>query len=164
MRRCSDSSFENPRSRKTFPVDDVTLIALFFAMVLPQLLQFSQAIASDLQIPRRRFPRLLLECVQDVDSVCACGDVKRPVRPADADPDLSDARPYGRHRLPVVRVESLLHTTQLEASQSPWVSWKSSQVTPRTAMNTSGLSGIGPDPSIQMFVYSIQRLFRNGSG
>jgi hypothetical protein len=34
---CSDSSFENPRSRKTFPVDGVTL-TLLFAMLVPQLL------------------------------------------------------------------------------------------------------------------------------
>src|SRR5437867_7020694 len=114
MRRCSDSSFENPRSRKTFPVDDVTLIALFFAMVLPQLLQFSQAVATDLQIPGRRFPRLFLERVQDVDSLRACGDVKHPVRPADVDPDLPDARSDGRHRLPFGRVEALLNTPQLE--------------------------------------------------
>src|SRR3954463_8315574 len=128
MRRCSDSSFENPRSRKTFPVDDVTLIALFFAMVLPQLLQFSQAIASDLQIPRRRFPRLLLKGVQDVDSVCACGDVKHPVRPVDVDPNLPDARSDARHGLPIGRGQALLNTPQLETGQSSGEIRKSPQV------------------------------------
>ena len=46
-RRCSDSSFENPRSRKTFPVDGVILTALFFAMLLLQLLYRPKAVATD---------------------------------------------------------------------------------------------------------------------
>src|SRR4030095_1894691 len=126
-RRCSDSSLENPRSRKTSPVDDVTLTALFFAIFLPQLSQCSEALATDLQVPCGGLPRFLLECVQDVDSLCPRRHVEHPMCTADVNPDLSDTRSHGRHGLPIVRVESLLHTAQLETDQSPCESRKSPQ-------------------------------------
>jgi len=87
-------------------------------MVLPQPFQFSTAFATDLPIPGGRFPRLLFECVQDVDCIPARGNVKHPMRPADVDPDLPDARSDSWHRLPIGRVESLLDTAQLETGQS----------------------------------------------
>jgi hypothetical protein len=57
-------------------------------MVLPQLLQFSEALATDLQIPRGRFPRLLRECVQDINSIRSRGDVEHAVCPTDVDSDI----------------------------------------------------------------------------
>jgi hypothetical protein len=48
-------------------VDGVTLIAFFFAMVLPQFPERSEPFATDLEISHRCLLRLLLKRVQDVD-------------------------------------------------------------------------------------------------
>src|SRR4051812_43345505 len=115
--RCSASAVEKPRSRKTFPVDGVTLTALFFAMLLPQCRDGAIPLAANFQIPGRRLLRLLLERVEDVDRLCARRHVEHPVRALDVDPDLTNARSDGRHRLPVVRVQSVLDTPELEPGQ-----------------------------------------------
>jgi hypothetical protein len=51
----------------------------------------------------------------------------------DVNADLPNAGPDRRHRLPVVRVESLLNTAKLEARQAPGVWRKGSEVAARAS-------------------------------
>ena len=46
-------------------------------------------------------------------------------------PDLPNARPNARHRLPIVGVEALLDPAKLEASAAPCIRRKRSEVAPR---------------------------------
>ena len=75
------------------------------------------------------------------------GHVEHPVGAGDVDPDLSDARSHARHRLPIVRVESLLYTAQLETGQSSRESWESPQSRRERPSKISGLSDICPTMS-----------------
>jgi hypothetical protein len=73
-------------------VDGVTLTAFFFAIVLPQLAKCTEPVAADLQIVRTGLARLLLERVQNVDRFGLRRDVEDPVRIANMNSDLTDAR------------------------------------------------------------------------
>ena len=82
---------------------------------------------------RARLLRLLLERVKDVNGVASRRQVEHSVCPGDVNPDLTNARSDRLHRLPVVRIQSLLDAPQLEASQPSGESRKRSKVTPRVA-------------------------------
>src|SRR5215471_9907416 len=106
IRRCSDSSFENPRSRKTFPVEGVTLTAFPFAMLFLQLRYRAKPLAGGPQIVRARLLRLFLECVKDVNRVNPHRQVEHPVFPGGVNPNLTNARSNRLHGLPIVRFKS----------------------------------------------------------
>jgi hypothetical protein len=79
------------------------------------------SLPSQLYITLRRLPAALIEGVQYVHSLRKLRDVQHSVLKRRVDPNLTDARPDHRHRLPVRRIESLLDTPQLKPSESPRV-------------------------------------------
>src|SRR5713101_7242167 len=119
MTRCSASSLEKPRSRNTLPLDGVTFSLLFAGIGPSPVHERAQAILGELQIVSRRFPRALLEGVQDIHGFGKRRDVEDAVFQARMDPDLADAGADRGHRFPVVRIEALLHAPDLEARIPP---------------------------------------------
>jgi hypothetical protein len=102
-------------------------------MVLPQLPKCTEPVAADLQIVRARLSRLLLECVKDVDRLRSRSQVEHSACTGNVNPDLTNARSDRLHRLPVVRIQSLLDAPQLETSQPSCESREFPKVTPRAA-------------------------------
>ena len=122
--RCSASSGEKPRSRKTLPLDRV--IFTFFTEHLalparPLVDQQAQTMPGKIEVIPRCPPRSLLERVQDVDCLGEFRDVEHAVLNAGMNANLLDAGSYARHRLPIVRIELALHPPKLEARNLPRV-------------------------------------------
>jgi len=122
-RRCSASSWRNPTSRNTLPVETVTFSlfatsASHLAACASLADQRSVSLPRELHVRSGRLSGSLLEGVQNVHDVRELGDVQDPVLQRCVDPDLPDARSHNRHGLPVERVQSLLDTPKLKARQS----------------------------------------------
>jgi hypothetical protein len=75
--------------------------------------------------------RPLFEGVENVNALCKARYVEDPVFGARVDSDLLDAGTHSRHPLPIVRLESLLHPSQLKAGASSCLSWKRSKLVER---------------------------------
>jgi len=88
-------------------------------------------------------PRSLLKGVQHINGLRELGDIQDPVLQRGMDPDLSDARPHAGHGFQVDRVQSLLDTSELKASESPDVPRESPNVAPRSAQPLEHLVGHG---------------------
>jgi hypothetical protein len=73
----------------------------------------------------------LLERVEDVNALRKPRHAKHPVFRARVDSDLLDTSAHGRHPLPVVRLESLLHSVELEADTPSRLGWKRSNLVER---------------------------------
>ena len=118
--RCSASSRPNPRSLKTFPLERVILpLAFSMAFSPPMLQQLPISRSRQLDVGTGGLPGALLEGVQYVDALEEPGDVADPVFRFGVDSYLLDTRPYAGHRLPVVGLQPLLDTKELEASYPP---------------------------------------------
>jgi hypothetical protein len=102
-------------------------------MFLPQLRECPKPVAADPVIPGARLLRLLLEGVKDVDRFRSRCQVEHSMLTGDVNPDLTNARSDRLHRLPIVGIQFLLHTPQLEASQPTRESRECPKVTPRAA-------------------------------
>jgi hypothetical protein len=127
MTRCSASSSEKPRSRNTLPLDGVTFSLLLAGIGPSPIHEGAQAILGELQIVFRRLPRALLEGVQHIHGFGKRRDVEDAVFEARLNADLADAGADRRHRFPVVRIEPLLHTSELEARIPPRIGGEGAQ-------------------------------------
>src|SRR5437870_10780162 len=120
--RYSASSGEKPRSRKTSPLDRVTLT--FFTEHLsltPRQLvdQRAQPLPGEIRVVLRRPPRSLLKRVQHVDGLGESRDIEHAVLGAGVNAHLLHAEPYARHWLPVVRLQAALDPPELEPRDPP---------------------------------------------
>ena len=115
--RYSASSEGKPRSWKTFPLERVIFS---FMGHLPSLLFLSTTISdyllqstpAQIDLGGRRFPGLLLEPVQHIDSFGKLRDVEHSVFKAGVDPDLVNSGTYRRHWLPIRWLQPLLDKMQ----------------------------------------------------
>src|ERR1700686_351222 len=114
--RCAASSRENPRSRKTLPLDGVTLTVPFLFM-LPHLHQGSESLASNLPMRGFCLARLLLERMKHVDRFLECRNVKHPVCAFGMNSNLANSPGNRRNRLPGVRIDAFLSPPELKAGQ-----------------------------------------------
>src|SRR5437867_8958278 len=95
--------------------------------------------------------------MKNVDRLRTRRDVKDAVGSGDANSDFSDAWSNRRHRLPVVRIQSLLDAPQLETSQPPRKDRKLPKVTTRVAEQDERLVRHRSGPaSIQVLVCLVQ--------
>src|SRR5438046_3178233 len=102
--RCSASSRVNPRSRKTFPDDFRTRVAIASSSdSSPSGLEPYIAASSHLDVVRTCLPRLLFEGVQNVDRLAELGHVDDPMLDPRVHADLVRPRPDGGQGLPVAR-------------------------------------------------------------
>ena len=119
--RCSASPPEKPTSRKTLPVDRVTLS---FIYVLPFcrfltasiLDQCAETLSRKISIPFGSLFRALFERVQNVDSFRIFRQIEHSMFKARANADFLHADANSDHRLPIIRLKPLLDTTQLKSS------------------------------------------------
>jgi hypothetical protein len=84
--------------------------------------------------------RPLFESVENINALCKARYVEDSVFGARVDSDLLDAGTHSRHPLPIVRLESLLHPSQLKAGASSRLRWKCSNLVERGTSQKSGLS------------------------
>src|SRR5712691_2986022 len=122
--RYSTSSGEKPRSRKTFPLERISLTFFTEHLSLParQLVdQQAQALPGEIEVVLRRASRSLLKRVQDVDGLGESRDIEHAMLRARVNADLLDAEPDARHRLPVVRLQPTLDAPELEPCDLPHV-------------------------------------------
>jgi hypothetical protein len=105
----------------------------------------------------RRFAIPLLECVKDVNALRESRHVEDSVFGARMNPNLLDAGPNGRNPLPVVRLESLLHPSKLEASMSSRPGWKRPDLVKRGPSQKRGLSTRNDYTNIDMSQSSTHR-------
>jgi hypothetical protein len=130
MRRCSASSGENPRSRKTFPVERVifSLIARSPTSLPPVFQELAETLAGQLQVPFRSPLRLLLECVKNVDRLIELRDVEDAMLASRTDPNLANSETDRGHRLPIVRLNPTLNPPELKACHLSRVGWETAQI------------------------------------
>ena len=152
--RCSDSSAEKPTSRKTFPLDGVILVFGFLGMTpLPQFNKRVESLLPSIQVPLSGLLRLLCEGVKNIDAFVERRDVEHPMRTLNLDSDLANAGAHFWHRLPIERVESLLNSSQLKASQTTNRRRERANITSRRSEPDQGLVGhVSIIRFIQVFV------------
>jgi hypothetical protein len=90
-------------------------------------------LASQLYVACGRLPRSLFERVEHIDRLRELGDVQHPMLQRRVDSDFPDARPDGKHGLPIERPQALLETPELKADQSSGVPGESPNIGARTA-------------------------------
>jgi hypothetical protein len=81
-----------------------------------RLEQFSISVPRLLNVSLWCLTSPLFESVEDVNAFRKPRHIEDSVFRASVDPDLLDAGTHGRHPLPIVRLKSLLHSAELEAS------------------------------------------------
>ena len=79
----------------------------------------------------RRFPGLLLEGMENVDTLREFGYIEHSMFESSVDADFLNAGSHCGHRLPVIRFKPLLDTPQLEPRNSARIRGKSFEVAPR---------------------------------
>jgi hypothetical protein len=84
-----------------------------------------------LDVPLWGLPSALFESVEDVNTLCESRQVEDSMFRARVNPDLLDARTHRGYPFPVVRLESLLHSAELEADTSSSLGWKRSDLLER---------------------------------
>jgi hypothetical protein len=62
--------------------------------------------------------------MQHIDAFGERRDIEDSMLAPGSDPNLSNTRPHGSHRFPVVRLQTLLNSTQLEAGDPPGETWE----------------------------------------
>jgi hypothetical protein len=132
IRRCADCSGPKPRSRKTLPLERDTLDLRFATFFSPSFLQeFSISVPRLLDVSFRGLLGAFFEGVEDINTLCEARDVEDPMFGGRVNPNLLDARTHRRYPLPVVRQESLLDPTKLEADTPSSWGWKGSDFVQR---------------------------------
>jgi len=87
-------------------------------------------VTTNLELARGRLPRLLLERVQNVDTLGSRRQIEHAVRATDPNPDFSNAWSDYGHGLPVVRFQALLNASELKAGQTPDQAREGTKITP----------------------------------
>src|SRR5437867_6454 len=130
MRRCSASSGGNPRSRKTFPVERVifSFIVGSPASFPPSLQEFAQTLPCELQVAFRSPLRVLLECVEHVDSLVELCEVDDAMLESRVHANLANAETNRRHGLPVIRLKSTLNPPELKSSHLSRIGGEAAQI------------------------------------
>jgi len=131
--RCSASPAENPRSRKTLPLDRVTFS---FIVILPLsrllatslLEQRTKSVPSEVRFSLWGFSRALFKSVQDIDPFRKLGHVKNSMLKAGVDTDFLNTGTHGAHWFPIIRLQTLLDAAQLKSCNTARVLRKSSKI------------------------------------
>lgn len=90
--------------------------------------QVAEPLACKVHVSLGCLPGTLLERVKHINSVGEPGDVQDSMFQGRMHTDFPDARPDKSHGLPIERLQTLLHSPELEPGQSPSISWERSHV------------------------------------
>jgi hypothetical protein len=131
--RCSASPGANPTSRKTLPLDCVILSFILnllccrtFAASLQD--QRTKPVSSKVRFSFGSFPSSLLESMQNINTFGKLRHIENSMLKPSVDTDLLHTSTNFGHRLPVIRLKSLLDAAQLEASNASCILWKSLEI------------------------------------
>ena len=144
-----------PKISKTLPLDGVTL-TVSFLFILSHLHQGAESLSSNVQISSCCLARLLLERMKHVDRFFESRKVKQPVCAFGMNSNLANAWANRRHRLPVVRIESLLRLPQLKAGQPANEGRKCPDIHSRTAEPNQRFVRHSSSPGIQVSVCAVK--------
>lgn len=130
MRRCSASSGEKPRSRKTLPVERVIFNFIVGSpSSLPASLQESaETLPREIQVPSRCLLRALPECVKHVDRLIELCEVDDAMLESRAHANLANTETDRRHGLPVVRLKSTLNPPKLKSCHLSRIGREAAQI------------------------------------
>ena len=134
--RCSASPGAKPISRKTLPLDRV-ILSLISNLSCRGFLAASSQNQRAKSVPRKRcfstgsFPSSLLEGVQNIDGLRELRDVENSMFKPGVNADFLHAGANCGHRLPIIRLEPLLHTAQLEPGNAARILRERSKVASR---------------------------------
>jgi hypothetical protein len=136
IKRCSASSRRNPRSRNTLPVEGVILtfirdLPFFPTLHPPEPHEGPKSLPPQFDVVPVRLPAPLLERVEHVNRLRELGHVQHAMLKSRVNSNFSYSGPNRRHRLPIERVKSLLHLSELEARQAPSATGKRPDLTTR---------------------------------
>ncbi len=117
----------------------------------PEIDQLTKAVLRKIDVARRSLSRLLLKRMEHVHGFGKRRDVQNPMFKAGVNTDLADTGTNGGHRLPVVRVEPLLHTSELKAHEPFRVRWQRPDISLRAPQPRQRL--VRHDP-VSKFLYT----------
>ena len=97
----------------------------------PQRQQLVEPLPSEIHISWGCPPSTLLERVEHVHSFGKLGDIQDSMLQCRVHTDFADAGSDGRYGFPITRLQTLLDPPELEACESPGISWERSHFVPR---------------------------------
>jgi hypothetical protein len=131
--RCSASPGANPTSRKTLPLDRVSLsfisnLPCRGTSAAPFQDQRTKPVSCQVRFSFGSFSSSLLEGVQNINPFGKLRDIENSVFEPSVDTDLLHTGPNCGHWLPVIRLKPLLDAAQLEPGDAACVLRESLQV------------------------------------